>query len=336
MTLSLRRSLPFFFLLLPLPVFVILVGSTEFLQRADILSLGITVDLVFVIPVVYYLLIRNRKIPKTTVVPVFILGVICATFILPEGNQYYLSLVKTWLVPLVEFTAVGFVIFKVRQMIIRHRHNSNSADLDFYSALSQTCEAIFPSLAAKAVTMEVSIFYYGFFQWGKATEKDNAFSYHRESSARIVLSILILLVVTETLVFHILVMNWSTTAAWILTGVSAYSGLQVFGIVRSLAVRPHLVQRDSLDLRFGILNQCVVNFDDLATIEKSSCELEEGTFNNLSPLGSMDPHNVIIKFKTEQTISGLYGREQKTAILAIYVDRPNHFVAAVRGKMKND
>ncbi|MFC3880042.1 hypothetical protein ACFOSV_07640 [Algoriphagus namhaensis] len=335
MTLSLRKSLPFFCLLLPLPIFGILVGSTEFLQRADILSLGITVDLVFVIPFLYYLLIRNRKIPKTTVVPIFILGVICATFILPEGNQYYLSLVKTWLVPLVEFTVVGFVIFKVRQMIISHRHNSNSADLDFYSALSQTCEEIFPSLAAKAVTMEVSIFYYGFFHWETSIEKENAFSYHRESSARIVLGILILLVVTETLVFHILIMNWSMVAAWILTGLSVYSGLQVFGILRSLAVRPHLVQRDSLDLRFGILNQCAVNFDDLATIEKSSRELEEGTFSNLSPLGSMDPHNVIIEFKTEQTISGLYGREQKTSLLTIHVDRPDDFVAAVRSKMKN-
>lgn len=330
-----RRAVPFFCLLLLFPALYFLVESEAFIPNADLLSLGITIDLVFVIPILFFLLIRKKNVPKTVVVPVFVLGVVVATFILPEANQFYLSLVKTWLVPLVELTVFSFVIWQVR-IGVKSYKEKKSEEMDFYAILKETCHEQFPRGVAGAIVMELSVFYYGFIRWRRGSLQSNHFTYHKESPARVILGILIFLVLAETFVFHILLMNWSLVAAWILTGLSIYSGVQVFGVLRSLAFRPHIIEDQSLQLRFGIMNEATIDLVEIEEIFQSTKELEEGTFQSLSPLGNLDSHNVILRVKNEQTIEGLYGTEKKFKVLVLNLDQPTEFVVAVNSKMSEN
>ena len=82
----------------------LLAKSSFFEIHPNRLSIGITIDLVLTIPVIYLVLIRKSSIPKTTVVPVMIVGMLIGSIILPEENQYYLELFKTCILPIVELS----------------------------------------------------------------------------------------------------------------------------------------------------------------------------------------------------------------------------------------
>lgn len=328
----LKRIFPFLGLFLFLVVLYLVVASQAFLANADLLSLGITLDLVLVIPFLYFLIIRKRRIPKTTVVPVFIFGVVMASVFLPEENQNYLDLVKTWLLPVVELSVLSVVIFKVRAMI-KSFSTYDRANRDFFTILKEVCELQFPKIVAKAIVMELSVFYYGFFRWQKLSLSKDQFSYHNESPAKAILGTLLFLVMAETMVFHILLMNWSLTAAWILTGLSTYSGFQVYGILKSLAYRPHELSEKSLFLSFGIMNQTEINYGEIEEILPSGPNLDEGGFATLSPLGSLDTCNVVLKLKKKHVLEGLYGTKKKYKTLALSLDEPKAFVSAVQQRI---
>ena len=73
---------------------IVLAKSSVFQLHPKELSMGITFDLVFVIPTIYFLLIRKSKIPQITTAPIFIAGIVIASFIIPNDYQFYLSGVK--------------------------------------------------------------------------------------------------------------------------------------------------------------------------------------------------------------------------------------------------
>lgn len=75
------------------------------------LSLGITIDLVCIIPFVYFLLIRKKEVPKITVVSLFFICVVSASCMLPESQQGLLSQIKTYISPIVEVAVLGFLFF---------------------------------------------------------------------------------------------------------------------------------------------------------------------------------------------------------------------------------
>ncbi len=335
MSISLRRTYPIFLLLFAGLFFYFFVQSEQFLANADLLSLGITFDLVILIPALFFLAIRKSKLPKTLVLPILLLGVLLATFILPEGNQRYLEMAKSWLVPLVELGVISYVVWKVTKTIKLYKETQKE-QTDFFHALKDTCKQLFPPFAVHAVATEVVVFYYGFFKWKSPILEENEFSYHKESPSRIILAMLILLVIAETFVFHILLMNWSVIAAWILTGLSIYSGFQVYGILRSLNQRPISISSSTLHLRYGFASEVDISLDQIQSIEKSSTDLDEDKLTkHLSLLGSVEGHNVIIDLKNPCELSGLYGIKKPFQKLALFVDEPDRFVQTLSERVTN-
>lgn len=83
---------------------VLLTKSPAFLNHTNKLSVAITADLLLIVPFIYFLLIRKTAIPKTTVVPFVILGVVICSFIIPKENQDYLNLFKSYILPVIELT----------------------------------------------------------------------------------------------------------------------------------------------------------------------------------------------------------------------------------------
>jgi hypothetical protein len=69
--------------------------STLFYSFPKELSIGITIDLVLIIPFLYFLMIRNREEPKITIVSLFFIGMVTASYMLPKSQQEFLSQIKT-------------------------------------------------------------------------------------------------------------------------------------------------------------------------------------------------------------------------------------------------
>jgi hypothetical protein len=325
--------------LLSIALLILLTNSSYFSTHSDTLSSAVTIDLLITIPLIYFLSIRKTALPKTTVVPFIILGVIVCSLILPLENQYYLNRFKTWFLPVIELVVIAFVIYnivKARQLYKIEQQNVSS---DFFTVLKTTCYKILPKAVVIPFVTEVAVFYYGFIHWKKRKLKPNEFSYHKDSGTISLLIAILFLIVIETGVFHILLAKWNTTAAWILTGISAYSGIQILGFLKSMLKRPIVIANDILYLRYGIMNETTVRIKDIDSIELYSKDLElNKTTRKLSFLGNLEGHNIIIKLKNEQTLIGLYGTKTSYKVLALHVDKKQDFkdrIIAVSGNVQS-
>ena len=271
-------------------------------------------------PFVYFLLIRKTNSPKTTVAPFLIFGIIICSIVLPSENQYYLNLFKTWVLPILEISILSFVIYNVRKGI-KHYNLNKTKSFDFFTTLKNTCYEILPKGVVIPVVTEIAVLYYGFLNWQKRELKENEFSYHKDSGTITLLIAIIFIVAIETFVFHILLAKWSDLAAWILTFLSIYSAIQIFGILKSMFKRPISIENDKLYLRYGIMNESTIDLREIDSIEVSSKDIKlNKKTRKLSFLGELESHNVIIRLKREHTLIGLYGIKKKYEVLALHVD----------------
>ncbi|WP_296382588.1 hypothetical protein [Winogradskyella sp.] len=337
-TLNVQKSLIIFAIpLLLITSMVLLTYSSLFEANSNTLSIAITIDLLLTTPLIYFLLIRKTSILKTTIVPFIILGVIVCSLILPSENQYYLGLFKTWVLPVIEFSILSFIIYKIIKARRLYKLNTQNISNDFFTTIKATCSEILPKVAATPFVTEIAVFYYGFINWKKRTLKPNEFSYHKDSGTIGLLIALLFLTAIETVTFHLLLSKWNTTAAWILTGISVYSGIQILGFLKSMLKRPILIEDDVIYLRYGIMNETTIHIQDIESIELSTKDIElNKTTRKLSLLGDLEGHNLVIKLKHEQTLNGLYGIKRAYKILALHVDEKYLFKSRIDSVLQQD
>jgi len=226
---------------------------------------------------------------------------------------------------MVELSVLSFVIYNVRKGIKKYNKKKHSS-VDFFTTLKNTCYEILPKNVVIPVVTEIAVFYYGFLYWKKRDLKENEFSYHKESGTIPLLIAIIFIVGIETVTFHILLLKWSNIAAWILTFLSIYSAIQIFGFLKSMFKRPISIENNKLYLRYGIMNEATIELKEIAAIEISSKDIElNKETQKLSFLGALESHNVIIRLKNENTLIGLYGIKKKFKVLALHVDNKVEF-----------
>lgn len=321
----LNRNLINFGIPIGLLFILIFLMKSPFAKGNEMLSLAISADLLLTVPIVYFILIRKSNIPKSTVIPLMIIGLLIGTCFLPKQDQTYLELFKNWVLPIIELSILSIVIFKVNKAIKSYKKLKNSTP-DFFDTLKSVCGEILPKKLVPLFASEVAVFYYGFINWQTREFDENEFTYHKKSGTIPVLVVIIFLVILETFIFHILLFNWSNTLAWILTFLSIYSGIQVFGFLRSMYKRPILIEKDKLILRYGIMNETIIDLKDISSIEISSKDIE---FNNetrkLSILGDLESHNTIIRLNQKNTLIGIYGIRRTYKNLALHVDQNIEF-----------
>ena len=314
----------------------LLVRSSLFLPDSQIITLALTLDLLLTIPLIYFLLIRRTHVPKVIVVPFVILSTVAASFILPANNQVYVDLFKTWGIPVIEMVVLTFIAVKVRGLVKKVRDNKGQSP-DFYTALKEACSDIIPPKLVPLFVTEVSVMYYSFLSWKRRPLATNEFSYHKRSGTPALLGAALAVIAIETVVLHILLAQVSELAAWILTGLSIYAAFQVFGAAKSLARRPIVYGEDRLIMRYGILNESEIAFEDIESVELSGQPLgTDKTIVKLSPLGDMERHNVIIRLHRENVLTGLYGVKKTYKALALHVDDDiafkNQMDAVIQGR----
>ena len=324
-----RQALPF---TVPAAIMLIsfaIISSTAFQAQPDALSIGITLDLLLISPLVYLLLVRKRNIPNLTAVPVFLLGVVAASLLLPDAQQGLLNQFKTYAIPVVELTVFTLITLKVRQMIRLYRKENKTAP-DTYAAIREAALQVLPRPAAMALATEVSVFFYGLLRWKKRPTAIHEFSYHRESGSLALWGALLFLVIAETSVVHILLAPAYPVAAWVLTILSLYTGLQFLGFVRAIAPRPITVTAHSLELRYSLLGEMSVAKTNIKALRVDKKDLpEDKSIKYLSPIGALEGHNMVLELHEPQQLMGLYGIKRKVSALAFYVDEPQRLLEAL-------
>lgn len=324
-------------LIIGVPVILLLTSvavlQTALIETNDNLQLAVTIDLVLTIPLVYFLLIRKSMIPKTTTIPLLIFGLIIGTYLLPKNGQVYLEYFKVWVFPIIEISLVALVILKVKKAI-KTFENKKGDSADFFNAVKATSRELMPKALVIPFATEIAVFYYAFVAWGNRPLQQNEFSYHKNSGSSSLLLGFILVIGIETVALHFLLERWSSLAAWILTALSVYTALQVFGLLKSLSRRPISINKDGLTLNYGILNEVEIPFSDIEKVELSSKPLSESKLNvYLSPLSKAEGNNVVLVLKQEKTMTGFYGMQKRFLTIGLYLDEANNFYQKLEAQL---
>ncbi len=312
---------------IPLLMILSLVAVVKSSFFIPTLSPFVIIDFLITIPLVYFFLIRKKKLTNKTTITVAFLGLAIASVILPKENQWLLSQVKVYLLPLVELFLVGFVVVKGRKIIKEVKKNRNKS-IDFFDVMQQVCNDILPLGIGSVFASEISMIYYGLFNWKKKTLQKNEYSYHKESTAVSVILGFLLVVVVEMFVTHTMMKQGNVQGSFILGVLSAYTALQVIAVLRSLIKRPVFidVENEQLILKFGILANATIPFSKIKEVELTVKELpEKTTIKYFSPLGSSGGHNLVLHLTEEIKFNSFYGISKKATSLAVFIDLKNEF-----------
>jgi len=321
--------------LLVIIAMVLITKSKAFAANSSALSIAITLDLLFIVPLIYFLLIKNKNIPKTTILPFFVLGIVVASVSIPKEHQSVLNWIKIWLFPIVEIGVVSFIVFKIRKTIKLFKEHAKHTP-DFFTVLKETCKETLPHKVGGLLATEIAVFYYGFLYWKTKSLAKNEFTYHKNSGTIALLFGLLLIIGIETYTIHVLLLKWSTIAAWITSGLSIYSGIQIFGFLKSIVKRPITIEDNRLYLRHGILSEVTLDIDAIDTIQITDKDIMfDHKTRKLSPLGELEPHNIVISLKEEHTLIGLYGIKKTFQKIALFIDDKHGFKAILDDKIKD-
>ncbi|WP_343486484.1 hypothetical protein [Allomuricauda sp. d1] len=320
----LKKGVPFLIVGILFIALILLIQSQKNTLTKE-LSLAITLDLLLTIPLFYFLAIRRASIPKITIIPIMILGLIIGSLTLPIENQNYLNLFKTWFLPVIELTIFSMLGFKLVQVTRSFKKEKNKTR-DFYDLMKSVSAEYLPKNIASLFATEIAMVYYGFLHWKPLKLSDNEFSYHKNSGTPALLLAFILIIGVETYILHILLMKWNSIIAWLLTGLSIYTAIQFFAFAKSLSKRPISITDNLVILRYGIMGGAEINVSNIGHIQLTTTPFpKEDGFKKLSFLGELDSHNVVLTVKRKSFFSGIYGINQKFKALGFYVDEPEQF-----------
>lgn len=331
---KINKYYPYFIPLVLWSILYLMVQSHWYQEQANFISLALTVDFLILVPLLYFLAIRNKNIPKFTVFSTFVIGLIIASVIIPKENQFYLDNFKFYVLPFIELAVFSFVIYKTVQTI-KIFQNSKSNE-DFYTTLVQTTKEIFPSGVATLLATEISMLYYGFFVWKKRRLKKNEFTYHKKNALISIIGGLTLVIAGETVGLHAWLVEWNLTIGWIVTILSAYTAIQFFALAKSIIQRPIFLDDENsiLHLKYGFFSDFKLNIDSIESVEMNTDDLpEDKSVMPFSPLGKIGEHNVILHLKKEEVITGIYGLKKRAKALALYIDEKESFVETLEANM---
>ena len=307
---------------------ILLSKSSVFQQYPSKFSLAIILDLLLVVPFVYFLLIRKKAIPKFTIITSFIIGMVVSSFILPLEEQEVLSLIKSVAIPVIELIILFFVITKTRK-IIKNYKLENNINIDFYDAMSLAVKQVVPAKVASVLTTEIAVIYYCFISWKKRVLQENEFSYHDKSTSISVILGFILVILIETFTVHHLLSKWNIVVAWAFTYLSVYTCLQMIALLKSLSKRPIFIdeQNQQIILRYGIFSEAIIPFSQIKNIRVFEKDIsEDTTVTVFSPLGKLEGVNMLIETHQELEFKSFYGFKKKYTSLVFFVDEKYQFV----------
>lgn len=335
-SINFAKIIPFTIPLLMALSLILIIKSSFFIESPDVLSSAITIDFLVIIPLVYFLLIRKKEIPKITVLTSFIIGIVALSYFLPSEHQTLLSVIKTYFLPLLELIIVSFIIYKVVKLRKVYRQQQDSGD--FYTVLKIATKEVLPKTIALILTTEISVIYYGFLKWKVDKRSKNQFTYHKSNGMVSIIAGFTLVICIETIALHAVLTNWNPILGWIITFLSAYTALQFFALAKSVIFRPHQIdiETNSVDLRFGYFADLRISFDMIDEIEVSSKDLpEDKSVAYFSPLGVLGGHTMILHLKEEIQFFGIYGIKRKATSLAIHVDKKGVFKKVIEQGLRN-
>ncbi|WP_299148382.1 hypothetical protein [uncultured Dokdonia sp.] len=318
-----NQVIPFLIPLALLSLLIFTSKSNQFTANPSLISAWITIDLILTVPLIYFLLIRKKAVPKNTVVIALLIGLFICYKIIPAENQTVLPVLGTWLLPILEVGILVYILVNLRKARLNYRQNRDN-HIDFYTTVKTISQDLLPKFMARIIATEITVVYYAIINWKRRPLKNGEFSIHKKSASISILLGIMLIIGVEATVFHYILEQEGNPKAWLITFLSIYTLLQILGLLKSIIKRPISFEEDILRLRYGIMKETSIELNNIKSIVLSSKNMRQKT-SRLSIFGRYETHNVILTLKNTETLYSLYGIKNNYTTISFYVDEPQKF-----------
>jgi hypothetical protein len=288
------------------------------LRRPEAVSAGLLVDLLVTIPLAYYFLaVRRAGWPARTLIPLFLFSLTGAALVLPDQRETLKRLSEALSIP----AEVGLLTWIAVRTARSLRSTSGPDADDMLERLRKVAREILPvRRVAEAVAL---------FAWRRRQQSPSGarvFTYHRTSGYGALGFALLIATLAEAIPIHLLVVRWSPTGAWLLTGLAAYGMLWFLADYRATRLRPILLEEETLRIRTGLRWTVSIPRAHVVAIHKKR-PISEPFIRAAMPTTTP----LWIELTEPVTAQGPYGIERQARWISVSVDEAKAFREALTG-----
>jgi hypothetical protein len=219
-----------------------------------------------------------------------------------------------------ELMVLALVAVRARRLIRRLRQG---ADLPLIIRLADALEDIgVPRPVARLLTTEISTLPLALTGWFRRGPR-RGFSVHRTHLSLAMHVVLIGLVAVETIVLHLLIASATPIGAWISTGLSIYAVLWLIGDAHALRLGRVRIERDVVVIEIARRWAAVVPRHAIVAVRRETALPPDAV--NLA----IETPTVVIELSAPITARGPFGLTRTGARLALTIDDPEDFLAAL-------
>jgi hypothetical protein len=313
-------------------VALLVVARMPRVAHPEVLAGAVLLDVVIVVPLVYFLLfLRGKKWP-VGLVPVFLLSLVGASLVLPGDYRQLLPHVRLLALP-VELALVGFLLWRVRRIFAGL--GAGGAETDVLDRLYQSFCRVLPNLRlASVLAYELSVLYYGLLSWRRRPEAiaQNSFSYHRNSGYSTLILTLMFVSVVEIVGMHLVVRLWSGTVAWVLSALGAYAVLWMAGDYQAVRLRPVVATDDALLVRMGLRWSVSIPYTQIEQVQPFAREASSKRTPGYLHAALLTDPQVVLVLRGPVRARGPYGIEKEVQRVGLAVDEADRLRAVLTDK----
>lgn len=298
------------------------------------IPLAVTLDLVVVVPALYWLLvIRPSGASATRVVAAFMLSLLGARFVLRPDQREYLLYARFLVAPF-ELALMAYVVVKVRRAARGYRAAGVAADVP--ERIAAALADAFPYRAVGRIfSTEMTLGYYALLSWRRPPHVPagtDAFTFHRKSGLIGLYSAAIGVSVVELFVVHLVVHAFNPRLAWMLFAVSAFGVIWLLGFTRAIVMRPVLVTAHGAVVRSGVLWTLDAPFAAIDRVETGRVPTPARRAPEYLRIGGSGRANALIHLREPLVAVGAYGRAKPVRTVSLTLDDAPAFAQALRAR----
>jgi len=268
--------------------------------------------------------VRRGAWPPASIAAVFLLSALAARRLVPaEGDGFFHGL--RWLTAPLELALLSWILVRAARA---RRAPRSGIDLDLHARIRATTRALlWNRVAAEALSFEIAVLAYavGPRRAPHVPRGASAFTYHRKIGYGAVVGAMAMVVLAETFPVHLLLARWRPGVAWTATALGLYTLLYLLADWRASRSRPIVLDAETLTVRTGIRWTIAVPRATIASLSRRAPRGGEKPLR-AALLGAV---NVWIELAEPVVAAGPYGRERHITRLALWLDEPERFAAAL-------
>ncbi|HEY0477505.1 MAG TPA: hypothetical protein VGD37_08260 [Kofleriaceae bacterium] len=291
------------------------VGSAAFARAPDAMALAATFDLtVSAALVVWWLGVRRGGIPAWLVLAVASWGIAIARTRVPHAPLGQLAPLAVVL----EVVALGWLALRIRRVVATARAARDAGPIGALEA--GLVAARFPAAVAAILANELAVVGLAVTGWFRRPRGGFAM---RSTGWLLFAGVFGFLIVVEAAAAHIALAMWSPTVAWISTVSSAYTLVWLAGDAHAIRLYPVAIVGDTLRVTIGVRWRVAIPLADIVSVTPTGT-VPDGALG----LALFEP-TVLVTLRTPVEVRGLLGRRRRADRIALTIDDPVAFAAAV-------